>query len=447
VKSLGSRLALLYAFVSTATLVLLFVAGYYLLHQYLVHGLDLLNEAEFEQIKVTSVLFFIDVHAQSRGVLFSSTNLSGQRIPDVPGEHRYNATLAGLGELRVGEFLLDKLDVTVATSLSQVHKVMDGYAEISLVLVCLMLVLSLITGFALSRTALRPVRLIQETANHIRSDNLSERIPVADVRDEISQLARLLNEMFDRLESSFTQIQQFSAVASHELKTPLALVRLQAERLLVQGGLRPEQEEALQLQLEEIARLHKIIEDLLFLSRVEAQGVTPELRRSDPRPFLEAFAQDAGALAESRGVRFAATLVGAGLVDFDPKWIRQVLLNLLANALRYSPRGGLVTLASEFTVDHWRVALEDGGPGVPPEQRERIFERFVRLDAGGPAGEAGSGLGLTISRGIIARHHGSIRAEASTRGPGLRVVFELPIAGSGRNEARPAAADAVTTTR
>jgi two-component system heavy metal sensor histidine kinase CusS len=306
-----------------------------------------------------------------------------------------------------------------------------------------MLVVSVISGLVLSRIALRPVRLIQETANHIRSDNLSERIPVSDVQDEISNLARLLNSMFDRLESSFNQVRRFTAEASHELKTPLSLVRLQAEKLLVEGGLTPPQEEAVQLQLEEIARLNQIIEELLFLSRVEAQAVTPQFVGDDPTKFLKNFAQDAHVLAEDRGVKFSEAISGAGRVDYDPKWIRQVLLNLVANALKYSPRGGTITLTAEFTVDAWRVAIEDDGPGVPPEQRERIFERFVRLE--GAQDEKGSGLGLAISRSILGLHRGVIRAETSTRGTGLRVVFEIPIAAT-VVPAEPAAPPLATVT-
>ena len=184
------------------------------------------------------------------------------------------------------------------------------------------------------------------------------------------------------------------------------------------------------MQLEEISRLNKIIEELLFISRVEAQAVTPEFRREDPRKFLQTFTQDARVLAESRGVRFVETIEGSGRVDYDPKWIRQVLLNLVSNALKYSPRGGLITLAAEFTVESWRVAVEDDGPGVPEEQRERIFERFVRLGEAPAEGDKGSGLGLAISRSILALHRGTIRAEASTRGSGLRVVFEIPIPSS-----------------
>jgi two-component system heavy metal sensor histidine kinase CusS len=133
-----------------------------------------------------------------------------------------------------------------------------------------MVAVSVAIGFGLSRLALRPVRLIRETARRIGSDNLSERIAVANVRDEISDLAQLLNLMFDRLEKSFQQIRRFTAEASHELKTPLSLIRLQAEKLLVQGRLDADDEESVHMQLEEVSRLSQIIEELLFLSRAEA---------------------------------------------------------------------------------------------------------------------------------------------------------------------------------
>ncbi len=450
-RSIGTRLALLYAGVSTATMVCLFVAGYYLLNSHLVHGLDLLNAAEFEQIKaelgpeyenlsvekiqqrthsaveVASVFFYVEIHAKRNGVLFASSNLAGHRLPDIPGKHVFTVTADGIGELRVGEFILGPMDVMIGTSYRQVGVVMEGYTETSLILVCLMLVASVIMGLVLSRAAMRPVRLIQETANHIRSDNLSERIPVGAVHDEISNLARLLNEMFDRLELSFNQIRRFTAEASHELKTPLSLVRLQAEKLLVEGGLTPSQEEAVQMQLEEITRLNKIIEELLFLSRAEAQAVRLDFRRENPRVFLQSFELDARALAEHRGMSFTATIEGDGAVDFDSKWLRQVLLNLLQNAINVSPPGGRIRLTSVFMVDVWRVSLEDQGPGVPAEQRERIFDRFVRLEAAATNEVKGSGLGLAISRSIIGLHHGVIRAEAGSGAMGLRVVFELPI--------------------
>jgi two-component system heavy metal sensor histidine kinase CusS len=110
----------------------------------------------------------------------------------------------------------------------------------------------------------------------------------------------------------------------------------------------------------------------------------------------------------------------------EPRWLRRVLLNLLNNALNASPRGGRVTLISSIRDGLWRVQLVDQGPGVPPEYRERIFERFFRLPAANAAADEGSGLGLAICRSIISLHGGTIRAEAASDGPGLRILFDLP---------------------
>lgn len=449
-KSIGARLAASYALAATATFACLSVAGYFLLEQHLIRGLDLLNAAEFAQIEArlgsdymtvdpealdariretteySSVLFYIDIHVKDVGTLFHSTNLHGRSIPDLPGQRVFNVTVPGIGELRAGEFILAPLDVMIATPLKPVRTVMEGYVEVSAVLLAVMLAVSAAIGFGLSWLALRPLRVIQQTANRIRSDNLSERIPVGEVRDEIANLAQLLNQMFDRLESSFNQIRRFTADASHELKTPLSIMRLQAESLIVQGGLSPAHEEALQVQLEEVARLNKIIEELLFLSRAEARAIPLDCKPQEPARFMQGFAQDARVLCEHSGITFSDTHEGAGRVAFDAKWIRQVLLNFLTNALKMSPQNGTIALRSELSDAVWRVSVEDEGPGVPAAQRERIFERFVRLGSA-TADDGGSGLGLAICRSIIELHYGHIRAESRTSGRGLRMVFEVPV--------------------
>jgi two-component system heavy metal sensor histidine kinase CusS len=177
---------------------------------------------------------------------------------------------------------------------------------------------------------------MRDTANRIRSDNLSERISVPEVHDEMSDLARLLNQMFDRLESSFLQIRRFTADASHELKMPLSLIRLHAEKMLVNGELLPAHREAVQIQLEEIARLNRIIDELLFLARADANALKLELKAQSPAPLLQAFAQDASVLAEHHGRQFTWEHRGEGGVALEPKWMRQVLLNLLTNAIHDS---------------------------------------------------------------------------------------------------------------
>jgi signal transduction histidine kinase len=455
VRSIGARLALWYTGAATGTLACLCIAGYYLLQIHLVHGLDQLNQAQFAQIKAhlgndyasltaraidarirettdyASVLFFITIDDPAGPVrpIFYSTNLRGLAIPDVPGQHEYNASIPGIGELRVAEFILGRFDVTVATPLGSVRAAMRDYRLICLWLLAVMVSISGAIGLGLSRIALRPVRAIRETASHISSDNLSERIPVAQVRDEISELALLLNQMFDRLESSFQQIRRFTAEASHELKTPLSLIRLQAEKLLVHGNLDAINEESVHVQLEEVSRLSQIIEELLFLSRAEARDIRLNLKPHDPASILGIFDQDARALAEHRDMRFLYLHQGSGIVLIEPRWLRRVLLNLVMNALNASPPGGVVTINSIIELDQWRVSVDDQGRGVAPEYREQIFERFFRL---APANDAqdGSGLGLTICRSIISLHGGKIWAESAPDSSGLRVVFAMPAAAS-----------------
>jgi heavy metal sensor kinase len=396
-----------------------------------------------ETTDYASVLFFITVDDPLGPVrpIFYSTNLRGLAIPDVPGQRVFNAVLPGVGELRVGEFILGPFDVTVATPLDNVREAMRYYTQTCLWLLAVMLAISVAIGFGLSRLALRPVRLIRETARRISSDNLSERIPVANVRDEISELALLLNLMFDRLETSFQQIRRFTAEASHELKTPISLIRLQAEKLLVHGNLDADNEESVHVQLEEVSRLSHIIEELLFLSRAESFEIRLNLAPHDPQAILTSFSQDARVLAEHRGLQFVCSHEGRGSVLAEPRWLRRVLLNLLTNALNASPGGSRVTLNSSIRDGLWRVQLVDQGPGVPPEYRERIFERFFRLPSASDAADEGSGLGLAICRSIISLHGGTIWAEASSDGPGLRMIFDMPAVQTPHNLADPSPAE------
>jgi two-component system heavy metal sensor histidine kinase CusS len=452
VKSIGSRLTLWYAFTATATLACLFVVGYFMLERHLINQLDQLNEQQFRQLKTVlgphyngfppeeiekrirdvtesaSSLFYIDMHASMTNRFFKSHNLQGHAVPDIPGQRAFSVDVPDIGKLRASEFLLPPFDVMVATPLAPVYDLMQGYERVCIALTLLMLLLSTAIGFGLSQIVLRPVRAIRDTANRIRSDNLKERIPVAVVKDEISQLAKLLNQMFDRLEVSFDQIRRFTADASHELKTPLSLVRLHAERLLMTSDLSPPQRESIHVQLEELARVNQIIDELLFLSRADAQAIPVDLRSQTPAEFLQTFAQDASALAEHHGRRFAYTHEGDGTVAFEEKRMRQVLLNLLANALNVSPPGGAITLKSVLAGGFWQVSVEDEGPGLSAEQRNKIFERFVRF---GPqaASDKGSGLGLAICRSIVQLHKGRIFAAQPETGRGLRMVIEIPAAG------------------
>jgi len=449
-RSIGARIALWYAGAATTTLAVLFVAGYALLERNLLHGLDLLNRAEFQQIasrlgpeyetlsppfiemrirettESASALFYILIRLPRQEAIFRSTNLNGHDIPDVAGAEHFSVSIADVGDVRAAEFHMNPFVVMVATPLAQVNEVMASYIKVCAALLVAMLLVSLLIGTGLSRLILAPVRLIRDAAARISSDNLSERIAVGVVRDEVSDVARLLNQMFDRLEAAFAQIRRFTAEASHELKTPLSLIRLQAERMIGDESLPAQHREAVQDQLEEIERLTRIIEDLLLLSRADAHAMQVELRTQDPAAFLSSFAQDAQALAEDLGLSFEWSHEGRGEVSFDARWMRQVLLNLLVNAIRVSPPGAPIRLRSRTENGAWQLSLEDRGPGLTPQQCERAFERFVRFnDASDDKRDRGTGLGLAICRSIVGLHAGTISARPR-EGAGLQVAIELP---------------------
>lgn len=448
-KSIRARLTVWYALTATVTIAVLFIVGYALLEDRLIRGLDVLNAAQFEQVKgvlgpdyqtvgtqiieeymretmsLAAVHFYLDIHAADGRPVFTSANLAGNQIPLVAGARNFNARANEIGELRVGTFVLRPYEVVIASSLTPVQEAMNDYVKVSAALVAFMLIAGVAIGLGFSEMMLRPVRLIGDTARRISSSNLSERIAVAKVKDELSNMARVLNDMFDRLEASFEQIRRFTDEASHELKTPLSLVRLHAEKLLGDGSLAAPQKEAVLVQLEELGRLNQIIDELLLLSRADAHAMTLRLERENPSAFVQGFAQDAQVLAEHHGRSFACTHTGDGAVSFEKKWMRQVLLNLLTNALHATPRNGLITLASEVVDGSWRISVENDGPSLTQEQRERIFERFRRLNLPGVEYK-GSGLGLAICRSIVALHGGRISALPAQGREGLRVEVEIP---------------------
>ncbi len=456
-RSIGARLVTYYALAATITTGALFVTGYELLKHRLVHGLDELNVAEFAQLKTrlgpdyaklgprvvderirdsadaASALFYINVDVPRSGMVFYSRNLGGRPIPDVKGRAIYNVDISGLGELRAHEFVMPPFDITIATPMSQVREGMRSYIEVCAGLLTLMLIASVAIGLGLSRIILKPLRFIRETASRISSDNLAERIPVAEHGNELADLARLLNRMFDRLEVSFSQIKRFSAEASHELKTPLSLIRLHGEKLLSDGALPPGAVDAVLVQLEEVARLNQIVEEMLFLSRAEACAIRLDLNPQTPTRLLDGFEQDATALAEHRGAHFHLISTGSGTVALEERWLRQVWLNLLTNALNASPPGGCVTMRSVFGVRDWRVTMEDEGAGLAPDQRARMFERFSQFGTAEQRAR-GSGLGLAICQSIVGLHGGTIEADNRADRSGLRVIVRLPLA----SEAVPA---------
>jgi signal transduction histidine kinase len=443
-----------YALLTTLTVAVVLVAGRFIVEHQVLHGIDLLNDAEFvelvdrfpsplrteldertleilrEHTAIDSSMYLFQVIRPDGSVLFRSTNLGPGVLPPPEADRtHYVTSTVPTGPVRLGNYPYGAVTIQVASPLEQTNEMLAQQTWALLGLGVLVALFSIGLGYAFSRLVLQPVRAIEQTAARISAENLSERIPVPAGRDELAELASLLNRMFERLEGAFTQVRRFTAEASHELKTPLALARLHAEKLS-RSPLAEDQAQQLQSLVTELQRLQKIIDDLLILSRTDAGEMPLNRQPQNTAAFISGFAEDAQALAEDRGLSFTLTANDPVAAQFDSAWLRRVLLNLLSNALKVSPAGGKLALRSSRVNGDWRLSLEDEGPGVPDSELKRIFERFVQL-AGRPSGTSeGAGLGLAIARSIIVLHGGRIWAENRSDRSGLRVTFELPAVGA-----------------
>jgi signal transduction histidine kinase len=285
--------------------------------------------------------------------------------------------------------------------------------------------LSIGFGMALRHSTLQPVRMIQAAARRISASNLGERIAVPAASGEMAALARLLNEMFDRLERSFNQAKRFTADVSHELMTPLSIIRLHTERLLNDPELPAQYYHSVEEQLQETMHLAETLERLLMLAKADSSALPLKLESVSTVDFVGQFAEDAQLLAESRGLNVAVAQNDAGVATFDQGCMRQVLFNLLSNALRFSPPKGTITFNSKRADGEWIVEIWDEGQGVPPHRLGDIFERFVQITPRSDLG-SGAGLGLAICKSILELHHGRISARNRTDRRGLVVAFSLP---------------------
>jgi signal transduction histidine kinase len=327
--------------------------------------------------------------------------------------------------------------VAVAASLEDVDD--STAALVTPLLVGLPLVLLLVGGvtWLVATRALAPVERIRREVEQITGDQLDRRVPEPGSRDEIHRLARTMNQMLGRLQDSRDRQQQFVADASHELRSPLASIRQTADVARTHPGALPEGELA-DAGLEESARMQRLVEQLLLLTRAGEGALVRTLHDVD---------LDDLALAEARRVRRAGLAVdtsgvGAGRVRGDRAALAQVVRNLVDNAARHADAG--LAVAVRETPHQVELVVDDDGAGIPEEHRQRVFDRFVRLDEARARDAGGSGLGLTIVEEIVTAHGGSVSVSSSPLG-GARFVVRLPAAGPGR-DADPASLNRLSDT-
>ena len=330
-------------------------------------------------------------------------------VVDLPGgEHRYVVVTEDT----------DGGEVVVAVSLEDVDETTAALATpLLLGLPLLLLVVGGTTWLVVGRT-LRPVERIRRDVEEITGSRLDRRVSEPEARDEVGRLARTMNAMLARLQDASERQEQFVGDASHELRSPLASLRQAAEVAHAHPGALPEGELA-ETVLEESVRMQALVDQLLALTRAG------EGRARAPRADVDL---DDLVLAEVRrvarsGLATDTTGVAAGRVHGDPVALAQVVRNLVDNAARHASSRLAVSVVP--TPGEVVLAVDDDGPGIPPADRARVFERFVRLDEARARDAGGSGLGLAIVREVVTGHGGSVVVEPSPLG-GARLVVRLP---------------------
>jgi heavy metal sensor kinase len=381
--------------------------------------------------------------SQPGGELLQISDASGRWIFQSPSIQKFNIrpgllnsdtkssidTLKTLGVLRIitsAVTIKGKLyNVQLATDVTKFHLFLDQLKWLLLISTPLAIALALAGGYWLSGRALQPVRQITERARSIGVEELSVRLDVPEAADEMRSLTETLNEMLERIESSFKRITQFTADASHELRTPVAIIRTTAEVALRHRRDEREYRQALLDILEEAKRTSTLLDDLLALARSDSGGWQLAKKPANIAEIIEKAYSKAESLAAEKGISFSLRVETTNAcIEGDDEALFRMFLVLYDNAIKYTRAGGHVS--SDFSVRDGSPVLEirDSGIGIPRDALVHIFERFFQVDASRTRNGGGVGLGLAIAKAIANAHEAEIQAESQEgQGSVFRICF------------------------
>jgi heavy metal sensor kinase len=381
---------------------------------------------------------FIRVVEEGVGVLYiSGTPKDGafdpSRIPLPNGNeknHLRKVRLAG------GQLLIDTQQFTTPDGSKFVVESGVPYQQIEVVLHGLLVTfgiympfiisLAVVSGYWLMRRSLQPVDEITKRAEGITSTNLSERLPVIRTGDELERLSISLNRMIERLDEAFQHINRFSADASHELRTPLTILQLELEGIAQSHRLNPSLTDQIGSALEETDRMSHIVENLLAISRLDAGEVKMDKTRLDLGHLAASTAEQMRLLAEEKLILFRSNVATNIYVEGDRSRLQQVIVNLVANAIKYTQEGGEVEVNVRGSRGAAILEVSDNGVGISAHALPHVFERFYRADKARSRNSGGAGLGLAIVKAICTAHGAEIKV-SSKEGKGSRFTVELPL--------------------
>lgn len=319
--------------------------------------------------------------------------------------------------------------IQVAASIENYVEALHRFGWTMVLLAPFLLALASAGGYWMSRRALMPVDRITSTARSISGNNLSSRLEVPQTGDELQRLSETLNSMLDRLEKAFRDVIQFTADASHELRTPVAIVRTRTELALRKPRAEADYRETLGQILKEVEGMSYLLDELMFLARTDSGVASLTRARTDLVESVNNACAQGRTLAETKRVSFTAQIPSEPVwVEGDPPSLQRAFLILIDNAVKYTTPGGSVTVSLSSKNGSAVGEVRDTGIGIPAEDLPNIFKRFYRADKARSRESGGAGLGLSIGRWIVEAHGGEIEVHSTPqRGSVFRV--KLPLAG------------------
>lgn len=392
---------------------------------------DLLRQLNLRFSEHKSFEFQIQYEAGSR--LFASRGLQSETVPApdaFDGDDRQfsSIALASLGDSRIASQRLTTpggtLIVQSVMPLGRYVAELRDLRRLLLTMSPLVVLVSIGGGYWLAGRALRPVDQMTRSAERITAAQLDERLEVVNPRDELGRLAATLNCMIERLQLALNETRQFTADAAHELRTPLAVIRSTAELALHSARSADYYRECLSEIVDETERMTNLSNQLLLLAREDADVGETHLHAIRLDELMHKIAVDLEPLCDDRSLTLACQLETDLRVAGDEERLRRVFVNLLDNAIKYTPTGGRISMSLARDGRSARATVSDTGVGISPEHLPHVFDRFFRADPSRTRDTGGAGLGLAICRAIVARHGGSIEI-ASRAGSGTQVEIRL----------------------
>jgi heavy metal sensor kinase len=288
-----------------------------------------------------------------------------------------------------------------------------------------MLLIAVISGLFLAQKSLAPIAEMSSQTEQINANNLYERLQVRNQNDELGRLATVFNSLLARVNRSFESLREFTADASHELRTPLAIIRGEADVALSQTRTPREYQETLNIMRDEAKRLSRIVDDMLSLARAEAgehKLLCTEIYLND---LVEECCRAVQTLAISKNTSVLFAHNEDTEFKGDEDLLRRMILNLLDNAIKYTPYGGTVRIDLTDEIEQIQLCVSDNGIGIPADASMHVFNRFYRVDKTRSRSEGGTGLGLSIVKWVAEAHHGTVKLESNS-GLGSKFIVTLP---------------------